>query len=287
MSVQRPRIGVVIASGNIKAFSSIPLFQYLENEEIPVDMLIGCSGGSIVAAAYGSGMSAAEMRDKTDQFLNKRLFSHRDLRSLMGMYNLPFGRFNKTSGFFKPDRILDLYRSVFGSRDLADFPIRTMVQVTEYDTGLGKVLERGPAAEAVYASGAIFPILPPIEIDGTYYTDGFYTSSLPIMEAVKRHVDVIIALFFEDPIHPAPKSFFSCFNNIYKIQSAALTRYQTAMAIDLHDHEIIIIKVPFSRTIKMWETDTVPSIIEVGRKAVEAKKKEIVSAIESYSQKQN
>jgi NTE family protein len=160
-----------------------------------------------------------------------------------------------------------------------------MVQVTEYDTGLGKVLESGLAAEAVYASGAIFPILPPIEIDGTYYTDGFYTSSLPIMEAVKRHVDVIIAVFFEDPIHPAPRSFFSCFNNIYKIQSAALMRYQTAMSIDLHDHEIIMIKVPFARTIKMWETKSVPSIIEVGEQAVERKKDEIIAAIESFTHK--
>jgi len=283
MAKNDPKIGVVLASGNIKAFSAIPLFEFLETEQIKPDSLIGCSGGSIVAAAFGSGMSAAEVQSKTHQFLDKRLFAKRDLRSLMGMYNLPFGRFNKTSGFIKPDRILNLYHDVFGDRKLEDFPTRTLFQVTEYDTGLGKIIDHGPVAEAIYASGAIFPILPPIEIDGTYYVDGFFTSSLPVMEAVKRRMDVIIALVFEDPIHPAPRSFLSCFNNIYKMQSAALTRYQTAMAIDLHDHEIIVIKVPFSRTIKMWETDAVPNIIEVGRKAVEAKKREIFSAIETFS----
>jgi len=286
MSKNNPKIGVVLASGNIKAFSAVPLFEFLETEKIGIDLLVGCSGGGIVAAAIGSGMSPAQVRDKTDQFLDKRLFAKRDLRSLMGMYNLPFGRFNKKSGFLKPERILDLYHQIFGNKNLEDFPIKTLLQVTEYDTGWGKILESGPAAEAIYASGAIFPILPPIEINGTSYIDGFFTSSLPVMEAVKRQMDVIIALIFEDPIHPVPRSFLSCFNNIYKMQSAALTRYQTAMAIDLHDHEIILIKVPFTRTIKMWETEAVPRIMEVGEEAVQNKKTEILSAIETFTKRQ-
>jgi len=137
-------------------------------------------------------------------------------------------------------------------------------------------------ADAIYASGAIFPILPPINIDGRWYTDGFYTSSLPVMEAVKRQMDIIIAVIFEDPIHPNPRGFFSCFNNIYKIQSTAVTRYQMALSIDLHDYEIITIKVPFEKTIKMWDIDAVPKILDAGKQAVEKKKEEILEAVRSF-----
>jgi NTE family protein len=282
----RPKVGVVLASGNIKAFASIPVFEMLERENIDLDMVIGCSGGGILAAAVGSGMSTQEMREKTNRFVQKRLFTQKDIRSLLGMYNLPFGRFDKTSGIIKPDRIKQLYSEVFKDKRLEDLNPKTLLQVTDIETGQGQILEKGLLKEAVYASGAIFPILPPAYIDGKWYADGYYTSSLPIIEAVKRQMDVVIAVIFEDPIHPSPKRFFSVFNNIYKIQSGVQIRNQIAMSIDLHDHEIILIKVPFNRTIKMWEIDAIPKIIHSGEKAVAQKKEEILSAIDAWYKQQ-
>lgn len=283
----RPKIGVVLASGSIKAFSSLAVFEFFNEQKIPIDLLIGCSGGSILAAAVGSGMSVEEIKMNAGKFLNKDLFVKKDFRALLGMYNLPFGRFKKTSGFLKPDRIKAMYREVFGDKRLEDLNPKTLLQVTDLETGKGSVLEKGLVADAIYASGAIFPILPPMEIDGRLYTDGFYTSSLPVMEAVKRQMDIIIAVIFEDPIHPSPKGFFSCFNNIYKIQSTAVTRYQMALSIDLHDYEIITIKVPFNKTIKMWDVDAVPRILEAGSQAVEEKKEEILSAVRSFGLNQH
>jgi NTE family protein len=275
-------VGVVLASGSIKAFSSLSVFEFLNEHKIPIDLLIGCSGGSIIAAAIGSGMSIEEIKANAKKFLNKELFVKKDLRALLGMYNLPFGRFKKTSGFLKPDRIRAMYREVFGDKRLEDLNPKTLLQVTDLETGQGTVLEKGLLADAIYASGAIFPILPPIQLDGRWYMDGFYTSSLPVMEAVKRQVDIIIAVIFEDPIHPNPGGFFSCFNNIYKIQSSAVTRYQMALSIDLHDYEIITVKVPFEKTIKMWDIDAVPKILDAGKLAIEAKKEEILEAVRSF-----
>ncbi len=277
-----PKVGVVLASGSIKAFSSLAVFEFLNEQKIPIDLLIGCSGGSILAAAVGAGMSVEEIRSNAKKFLNKDLFVKKDLRALLGMYNLPFGRFSKTSGFLKPDRIRAMYKDVFGDKRLEDLNPKTLLQVTDLETGQGTVLEKGLLADAIYASGAIFPILPPINIDGRWYTDGFYTSSLPVMEAVKRQMDIIIAVIFEDPIHPSPRGFFSCFNNIYKIQSTAVTKYQMALSIDLHDYEIITIKVPFEKTIKMWDIDAVPKILDAGKQAVEKKKEEILEAVRSF-----
>jgi NTE family protein len=282
----RPKVGVVLASGNIKAFASIPVFEMLEREKIDLDLVIGCSGGGILAAAVGSGMSTQEMREKTNRFVQKRLFKQKDIRSLLGMYNLPFGRFDKTSGILKPDRIKQLYSEVFKDKRLEDLNPKTLLQVTDIETGQGLIMDKGLLAEVVYASGAIFPILPPANINGRWYADGYYTSSLPIIEAVKRQMDVVIAVIFEDPIHPSPRRFFSVFNNIYKIQSGVQIRNQIAMSIDLHDHEIILIKVPFNRTIKMWEVDAIPKIIQSGEKAVEQKKDEILSAIDAWYKQQ-
>ena len=59
-----------------------------------------------------------------------------------------------------------------------------------------------------------------------------------------------------------------------------------ALSIDLHDHEIIVIKMPFEKTIKMWDINAVPKIIETGKEAVEKKKDEILDAFASYVSKQ-
>jgi NTE family protein len=284
-SGNRPKVGVVLASGNIKAFSAIPVFEMLERENIDVDLVVGCSGGAIIAAAIGAGFSTQEIRDKTQEFVQKRLFTQKDLRSLLGMYNLPFGRFDQTSGLLKPYRIKELYQNVFQDKRLEDLNPRTLIHVTDLETGQGQVLDHGLLADAVYASGAIFPILPPIRIDGKLYADGYYTSSLPVIEAVKQMMDVVIAVIFEDPIHPSPRRFFSVFNNIYKIQSGTQIRNQIAMSIDLHDHEIILIKVPFNRTIKMWEIGAIPHIIKTGEDAVTQKREEILSAIDAWYKK--
>jgi NTE family protein len=278
----RPKVGVVLASGNIKAFASIPVFEMLEREGIDLDLVVGCSGGGILAAAIGTGMSTQEIREKTKLFVQKRLFTQKDFRSLLGMYNLPFGRFDKTSGFLKPDRIKEVYRNVFKDKRLEDLNPKTLIQVTDIESGQGKVMDSGLLADIVYASGAIFPILPPAHIDGKWYADGYYTSSLPVMEAVKHMMDVVIAVIFEDPIHPKPRRFFSVFNNIYKIQSAVQIKNQIALSINLHDHEIILIKVPFERTIKMWEVGAIPRIMKTGEDAVEQKREEILSAIDAW-----
>ena len=171
--INRPKIGVVLASGNIKAFAAIPVFEMLEQEQLDPDLVVGCSGGAIMAAAIGAGMSTQEIREKTKLFVQKRLFSQKDIRSLLGMYNLPFGRFDRTSGFLKPDRIKQVYRNVFRDKRLEDLKPKTLIQVTDIETGQGHVMEKGLLADVVYASGAIFPVLPAANIDGRWYADGY------------------------------------------------------------------------------------------------------------------
>ncbi|MCI0696200.1 patatin-like phospholipase family protein [candidate division KSB1 bacterium] len=284
-SAQRPRVGVVLASGNIKAFAAIPLFEFLDEVQVTVDLLLGCSGGSIVAALRGAGYDTAQMRGMIKEFLDRKLFASIDYRAVLGLTNLPFGRFNKTSSLVKPHRLQQVYRCVFKDLRLEDLHPATLLQITDMQTGEGLALDKGLVADAVYASGAIFPLLPPLLMDGKWLADGLYTSPLPVMEAVKRGMDVIIAVIFEDPIHSESRKFSSRFYNYIKIQARTLMRFQLALSIDLHDYEIIIIKVPFKKNIHMWDVEEIPAILETGSKAVDEKKADILAAIKNFAHK--
>jgi len=208
---RKPKIGVVIGGGGLKCLSAVCLFEFLNEAKIDIDLMVGCSGGAIMAALYGAGYNSAQMRDAITQSLNKKLFSKLDLRSLAGIAGLPFGRFDKSSGILNSGPIRQMYHRIFGDLKLEDLKPETIMQTTDYQTGDSVILQKGLVADAVYASGVWFPILPPINIDGRWFIDGSYNSHVPVMEAVKRNMDIIIVMMFEEKLDPDPRGFINCY----------------------------------------------------------------------------
>lgn len=279
----RPRISVVLSSGGIKPLAAIPLFEFLDRESIPVDLLVGCSGGSIMSALRGFGCGTEEILAFFKRLEHSRILRHLDFRALLGLAGLPFGRFNMQSGLVKPGKLHTVLRETFGDCRIEDLKPKTLIQATDVGTGEGVILDRGLVREAVYASSALFPLLPPLQVDGRWLSDGYYTSPLPVAEAVKQQMDVIIAVLFYDPIDDNASSYIACLSNYYTIQGDATTRYQMALSIGIHDHEIIIVKVPFRNPVNIWDAHYIPEIIELGRTAIEARKRDILSAIAHFA----
>jgi NTE family protein len=279
----RPRISVVLSSGGIKPLAAIPLFEFLDRESLPVDLLVGCSGGSIMSALRGIGYGTEEILGFFNKLEHSKILRHLDLRALFGLAGLPFGQFNMQSGLIRPTKFRSVLKETFGDCRIEDLRPKTLIQATDVSTGQGVILDQGLVRDAVYASSALFPILPPIQFNGRWLSDGYYTSPLPVSEAVKHHMDVIIAVLFYDPIDINASSYIACLSNYYTIQGDATTRYQMALSIDIHDHEIVIIKIPFKSPVNIWDSHYIPQIIELGRAAIEARKDDILSAITHFA----
>lgn len=280
-----PKIAIVLGTGGIKAMACLALFEFLEEQKIPIDLLVGCSGGALACATIGMGMPPDEIRKLGMEKLQKDLFTKLDYRSLLSIFNSRLGTFDKTSGIIKPDRYRQALNEYFGDKKLEQLRPRTLIQTTDVDTGEGVVLTRGPVADAVYASCAFFPAFPPIKIDGRYLGDGIYSAPVPVVEAIKRGMDVIIALDFKEKVKTEPKGFFSCFYRHIDNTMRTLTRSQMFLSIELHHHEIVIVEVNFEHTINPWDVHELPAIIEAGRKAVEDHKSMILSAFTTFSRK--
>ena len=279
----RPKIAVVLSSGGIKPLAAIPLFEFLDERKIPIDLLVGCSGGSVMSALRGSGYDKETTLELIGKVARRGLFTPINFRAVLGMSGLPFGQFNAKTGLINPKKLKEALYAMFGERRIEDLHPKTLLQATDIQTGEGVVMEEGRLIDAVYASSAVFPLLPPIEINGRWLGDGYYTSSLPVMEAVKRGMDVIIAVIFHDPINTQANSYMACLSNYYTIQGDAITRFQLALSINMHEHEIIMIKVPFKNPINMWDVHHIPEIIETGRLAIETHKNDILTAIQTFS----
>lgn len=280
----RPKVGVVLGSGGMKAFAAIPLFEFLDQAGIAVDLLVGCSGGAIMCAAIGSGLTPAGIRQLAPDILNSKIFGNFDYRSILSILNARFGKFTKTSSIIKPDKMRGIYQYLWGDKQLENLRPRTLIQTTDMLTGEGVVLTRGSVVDAVYASGAFFPVLPPQQLEGRWLSDGAYSAPVPVIEAVKRNMDVIIAMDFAERSTVEPEGFFDCFYRYIDTQMTTLKRSQMFLSIELHHHEIINIEVNFDQPISFRATNALEAVLAKGEEAVAHNKEAILSAIRSFAE---
>ncbi|MDX2032063.1 MAG: patatin-like phospholipase family protein [Blastocatellia bacterium] len=279
---RRPTIAVVTGSGGIKTFAAMALFEFLDEQGIEPDLLIGCSGGAIMAGLRATGYTPKQMFDLIPELLDRKLFSKVDYGVLLGIPKLSFGRFDFTRGILRPEGLRRIHQRLFGEARLEELRPTTLLQVTDFHSGEGFVLSEGRLADAVFASGASYPALPPQEIDGRWYVDGGFTSPCPVLEAVKRGIDVIIALSLETRLEEEPTSYVDMFNYGQSLCANQLLRSQMATAINLHHYEIVPVNVVFKRAVEFWDLDAIPFVLETGRNAVAARKDEILAAIANF-----
>ena len=58
-----PKIGIALGGGFARGLAHIGILKVLEEENIPIDFIAGTSVGSVIGAAYASGISAKELEE--------------------------------------------------------------------------------------------------------------------------------------------------------------------------------------------------------------------------------
>lgn len=279
-----PTIAVVAGCGTLSSLGAIKLFECLESEQIPIDMLVGCSGGALACALWSSGLDAAKLFEELVSKKKLKVFEQLDYRTIMNVMHLPLS-VDKSHGFIHSNRLQELYLELFGTKRVEDLRTKTIIQATNMETGQGVALEKGLLAEAAYASTALFPFLPPIAHGGLWLGDGGYSSPLPILEAVKRNPDIIIAISMHTHLKEKPKNYIDHIFYFLSGTNRTIEANQRALAIVAHVGEIVFIDVRFDRVIKLWDQHEIPYIFETCRQAVAKQKQEILDTIAFVAEK--
>jgi NTE family protein len=174
------RVGLVLGGGGVRGFAHIGVIRVLEEEGIPVDVVVGTSVGSLIGAVYAARPDAAVLEreglalDRGD-FLDYTLFG-------LGWGPLK-GR--------KLERLVDRLTE---GRPIETFPIPFAAVATDIRTGERVVLDRGPAGRAVWASSAMPGLIHPCRMDGRLLADGALIENLPVSVAREKGAEVVIAV---------------------------------------------------------------------------------------------
>ncbi len=160
---QRPKIGLALGGGFARGIAHIGALKVLEEENIPIDYVAGTSVGSIIGAAYCSGISAKELSEIA---LLVR-FKH-------------FARWTLSRyGFCNNDRIEGMMHRMLKVYTFEEMKIPLAVAATEFTTGNPAVFTTGPVIPAVRASCAYPGMFLPVEIEGKTYVDGMLAWLVP------------------------------------------------------------------------------------------------------------
>lgn len=210
--MDRPRIALVLSGGGARGGAHLGVIRVLEDLRVPVDMVVGTSGGAIVGGLYSGGWSPEEIeqwlgemnwnvaladrlprrqlpyRDKSDD--DRFLF---DLQIGIGEGGLRLPRSlieGRNLGFILEQATL----RTASIRDFDDLPIPFRAMATDLETADTVVLKEGLLSRAIRASMSVPGIFEPVRVDGRLLVDGGLVSNLPVGVAQRMGADIIIAV---------------------------------------------------------------------------------------------
>jgi NTE family protein len=278
----QPSVAVVISAGGIKPLAAIPILRMLTDEGIPICFLAGSSGGAIVAALAATGYPAAEMPELCRSVLRPKMFGPKRWRKMLGLLGIPGGHpLGHTEGLIDPTRIKHAIRAIFRDTSIESTPIPLAINVTDHMTGDPVMLTKGPLADAVYGSVALWPMLPPGQLDGRWYSDGGYSVAIPIVEALRRNVDVIIAIENREALPHPQRNFFARYSTFQTAMRREIGRSVALLGTLMHHGELIVIDLQFPEPIDFDEIDKLSMILDVGRRYAEHHRPDILAAVRS------
>lgn len=266
---RRPRVGLVIGSGGIKCAAALGLWKVLEREGIEVDVVVGCSGGSIFAAAYAFGMRAADAETMTLRLWG-RLFRRVHLRSLLRIGLPRLFRFSERVGLLDDRRFWAALRETYGEATFADCRTPLFIAASDLRTTDKVTIAEGRLSDAVRASSALPLLLRPWPVGDRLLIDGGTSNPLPIDVAIREGCDVILAMGFESVPHDTFPSFRNVVEQTMSLTMNHLIRSTFAFYSAAHHAEILPIMPDFGGRIGLRDVHRLPDIIAAGERAAES-----------------
>jgi len=178
----RPTVALVLGGGAARGFAHIGVIRVLEQEKIPIDMIVGTSVGSLIGALYAHTVNSFELEWTAFTLERNDVFDYGIRTVFNGM------------GAAKGLRLEEFIRSKVAVSNIEDLKIPFAALATDLNQGTRVVLDSGPVATAVRASCSIPGVFEPVLHQGNLLVDGGVLENLPVSVAREKGADVVIAV---------------------------------------------------------------------------------------------
>lgn len=206
-----PKIALVLSGGGAKGFAHIGVLKVLEQEAIPIDIIVGTSMGSLIGGIYSIGYKATELESLvkslnwemtiTDEVPRLSLSKNEQLLKQRYFLSLPISEKKEImlpKGLIKGQNVLNLLCGLAGEvpveADFSKFPISFACVATDLETGEEVVMNKGFLPTAMYSSMAVPLVFQPSNREGRLLVDGGIVNNFPTDVAKQMGADIIIGV---------------------------------------------------------------------------------------------
>ena len=278
----RPKIGLVLSGGGARGFAHIGVLKVLEENNVPIDYVVGTSMGSIIGGLYAIGLTPEEIEhgvkgiawDKVfDDFAYREYKTFRRKQDDFDFFNIHRVGINDDGLQLSPGLIegqqieIALDRLAYPGFHINDYdklhiPFRAIA--TNIENGEPFVIKSGNIARAMRASMSIPGALPPITIDDTLLVDGGIANNVPIDIVREMGADIVIVVDVSAPL--SKKEDIKSSVDVTGQLTTILTRRVADIQLKtLKDRDVLI--VPGATEITSSDFDKYPELIKAGEES--------------------
>lgn len=221
--IEHVNVALVLSSGGFRGAAHIGAIEVLEENNIPIDLIIGCSAGSVIGACYADEPNALALKNK---FMTSR-YDHFVETSWIGMLKAPF----YPTGPVRGKALQNFMLSHMQSRDFNDLKIPLIVVTTSLMNNQIEALQTGPIIPAVHASSALPPYFAPVNMYQNSFVDGGVIAPIPVSVAKRYNPKLIIVVDITNkPSITAPRNAFQITGRAIDISRFELSKGQANLA---------------------------------------------------------
>jgi NTE family protein len=262
----KPKIALVLGGGAARGFAHVGVIRALEQEKIPIDMIVGTSVGSLIGAIYAHDMNSFELEWTAFSLEKEHLFDFAVLAAFTSM------------GPVKGDKLEEFVRTKIPVANIENLKLPFAAVATDLNRGTKVVLDHGPVAKAVRASSAIPGVFNPVEHQGRLLVDGGVVDNIPISVARERGADIVIAVDISENVVN-----FNVTNMVDVMLQSVNIMFSENVGYRKKDADILI--APAVGNVAMLDFTQKKKCMQAGIEAAQRAMPEIRKKIEEWEQK--
>jgi NTE family protein len=239
-----PRSGVSVALGGgfARGYAHLGVLQTFQEHGIPVTSVAGSSIGSILGAAYASGVPLPRIIQKC------REIRFRDFAKWR------VSRFGLASN----ERLGALVQKLFGTKQFEDLRLPLAIVATDLGTGDAVVFRQGNLAQAIRASCAFPGLFEPIQIGTRCLADGGLVAPVPARAAREMGAELVVGISVG--LHDGQRGVP---NNIFQVVSRAVSAAQKQQLEAWERYADLVLR-PSVQGLSWDDFDRIDEAIEAG-----------------------
>ena len=171
-------LGLALGAGGSRGVAHVGFLKALEEADIRPDYICGCSMGSVVGAAYASGMTAEEIWAVIGELRMLDILSPSKQRG----------------GWFGTKKMRQQLLKHIGDIPFEELKIPFRCVAVDMLTQTLVEFSEGSVLDAVVASSSIPAVFHPLDKDGMRLIDGGILERVPVQQVKRMGADVVVAV---------------------------------------------------------------------------------------------